>query len=272
MLKGSRVFRHGSKKLRHPTAVGWGGAFHERNCGPRIESALEADLCRMVGIKYFGILLYHRLHKRIQFFAQDQLAYLDAISGSNLMMFVPAGVNKTPPRLKSLLDRCTDDVRARFQSYMAPIKPFDPDACFIIAEALDLKNSLPHSKGSVLPCIVFFRVNKKSTTVLGSMKLRDNWFPASKVDQSRLNMMREFFREMFDELNNCISRGDRNLLERFQVRLQEMKRSAEFKIRYLAVKGCAVQIINASSRRIIKSLPQLIERSVMAIARKDLGI
>jgi hypothetical protein len=67
--------------------------------------------------------------------------------------------------------------------------------------------------------------------------------------------MREFFREMFEELNSCIVRGERGMLERFQPRLREMKRSAEFKTRYLALKDCTVQIINASSSRIIKSLP-----------------
>jgi len=279
---GSRGrFRTGGKKCYAPVAGVGGpgfyerwrpGSFYEQNWGPRIESALEADLCRMIGIKYFGILLYDRSHERIRFFAEDQLAYLDFISGHNLMMFVPSGTDKTPPHLKSLLDHATDDVIERFQWYMKPSKPFDPDACFIIAESLGLKKSVKSRKGSALPCVVFFRVNKKSSTVLGFLQLRDRWFPASKTDTSRLSTMRQFFQDLFGELDECISNGDRKTLERFRLRLAEMKRSAEWKRCYMEFKDCAIRLIHDSSRRIIKSLPSLIERSVLTVAQKNLGL
>jgi hypothetical protein len=173
---------------------------------------------------------------------------------------------------KSLLDHATDEVKERFQWYMKPSKPFDPDASFIIAESLDLKKSLPPRKESVLPCVVFFRVNRKSSTVLGLLKLRDCWFPASRSDTSRMSVMRQFFEVLLGELDNCISKGDRKTLERFRIRLDEMKRSAEWNRCYIEFKDCAVRVISGSSRRIIKSLPKLIERSVLTVAQKTLGL
>ena len=232
--------------------------------GATIVTGPGNDLCKIISIKYYSILLYHSDHDGIGRFVNSHLDFLDAVSGDSFMLFVATGSDKLPLRLRSLLAQSPESVQDQSKIYASQSEPFSPDSCYLIADAMGIKRNS-------LPCIVFFRFNRKSAHSIGLLTLENSWFPPSGRQSDKLRSVKEFFRDVFGELHLIFSSGSRGKeMVRFQEQLDKMKSSATRRRYQRELKETAIKVLANTCRRLIKSLPGLLTKAAVQTAKEHL--
>jgi len=182
---------------------------------------IGAKFFRKLHIPYFGFLLYHSGHKRLRQFVRNHLSFLDEVTGSKFGILTLVEKHNQPLKIDEILKKQSIDkkINRKIQAWRDNSKPFNPDKCFEIAEAL----GIPRSD---LPCLIIFR-SSNGYRGFARMKLENSWFPDNAKDHEEEEKTKKWLSLLFDRLDNCIQENNtkKEAIREFQKELDKLSRS-----------------------------------------------
>jgi hypothetical protein len=228
---------------------------------------VETEICRRLGLPYYGFLLYHSGHHRLRTFLETHLTFLDHVTGSRFGIFILLREHGHPLKLDAILaSRLIDDeLKLEIREWRKRSRPFTPDQCLEIAEAL----SIP--KGD-LPTLILFR-SANGYRAFARLNLKDSWFPANLENKQSVHETMSWLSSLFDSLEKSMEkRTKKTALAEFQKRMDKLARSQMlYRPIFEGLKSAVVPIIRlpfdlvASLSSIVKNVgTKMVEQKVKA--------
>lgn len=216
----------------------------------------EALLAKRLGYPYFGFLLYHSGHPRIEHFLKQHLTFLDHATGPNFALFTIVEKHSHPLQIDELLSQYKRDDKelwAELRKWRRKNEPFTPDRSFRVAEKLRLS-------ADDLPCIILFRSTGQRRQSFALFKVKDAWFPEVPPLAGRKSMASQmrWFTKFCNALNECVELEDqRQALQYIQNSMDNVAKRQR-----LNEIGGALMPMAKLPYRLLEALPNALEKYV----------